>query len=96
MDGIEAVEKLRETEAATATSAKSSLNADDLEVGMPMCKPQLIIGISANSDQVTRNKALQAGMQAFMAKPFTMEHFHDVVLRKLPDKAVNFSPRNSH
>ena len=34
---------------------------------------QLIIGMSANGDQVTREEAFQSGMNAFVPKPFSLE-----------------------
>ena len=40
---------------------------------------QVIIGVSANSDDQTRTAALRSGMNAFLAKPFTMSRFSELL-----------------
>ena len=40
---------------------------------------QLVIGCSANSDHETMQEALKAGVDAFMAKPFSMDTFYDIL-----------------
>lgn len=44
---------------------------------------QIVIGCSANSDYETMNAALQAGADALMAKPFTIETFYKVMYQIL-------------
>ena len=43
------------------------------------CKHQLVIGCSANSDHETMQEALKAGVDAFMAKPFSVDTFYDIM-----------------
>jgi DNA-binding response OmpR family regulator len=52
---------------------------------IPYHKPyhQLVIALSANSDEETRLEALEAGADAFMAKPFTYENFLEVMEHRL-------------
>ncbi len=45
-------------------------------------KPQIIVGMSANSDQETIDQAFAAGVNDFIRKPFQMETFR-IVARKL-------------
>lgn len=40
---------------------------------------QLIIGISTNIDEETRTKAMEAGMDYFLAKPFTLQKFIETI-----------------
>ena len=40
---------------------------------------QLVIGCSANSDHETMQEALKAGVDAFMAKPFSVETFYEII-----------------
>lgn len=42
---------------------------------------QFVIGVSANSDHGTMQEALDAGVDAFMSKPFTIETFYDTYER---------------
>jgi CheY-like chemotaxis protein len=42
---------------------------------------QLIIGMSTNIDEETRDRALAAGMDFFLPKPFTLEKFLDTLRR---------------
>ena len=92
MDGIEAVRRYREYEAAHTAKCKTlSLNSVqsidpqqpanhlDSEVllspqhdGLRARRELVIIGMSANSDDDTRQCALNAGMNFFIAKPFTI------------------------
>mmetsp|Transcript_9601 Transcript_9601/g.25089 ORF Transcript_9601/g.25089 Transcript_9601/m.25089 type:complete len:116 (+) Transcript_9601:2-349(+) len=39
---------------------------------------QIVIGCSANSDHETMQEALIAGVDAFMAKPFTIDTFYEI------------------
>ncbi len=42
---------------------------------------QLIVGVSANSDADTMQAAFAAGIDAFMAKPFTLKTFNETYNR---------------
>jgi CheY-like chemotaxis protein len=67
MDGLEATRRLRVNDLKITThSAVCSRPASY----------QLIIGVSANSDHGTMTEALGVGMDAFLAKPFTMDSFN--------------------
>jgi CheY-like chemotaxis protein len=65
LDGIETIRRLR-----AAEKGDQELNPH-----------QLVIALSANSDEETRLAALEAGADAFMAKPFTYENFLEVMER---------------
>jgi CheY-like chemotaxis protein len=70
MDGMDATRKIREHEAEKQT---------------PESDRQLIIGISANCDDATRDLALACGMNDFVPKPFSIEDLKRVlVLNKVP------------
>ena len=92
MDGIEAVRRYREYEAAHTAECRT-LGPNSIEVndaqqpltvvgsdaslssqsdGLRTCRELVIIGMSANSDDDTRQYALNAGMNSFIAKPFTI------------------------
>eukprot|EP00981_Chlorochromonas_danica_P009430 scaffold2678_cov236-Ochromonas_danica.AAC.5 len=60
MDGLEATRRLRKMEERYTSKGKKLL----------------IIGMSANSDNETANTALKVGVDAFMAKPFSLETFY--------------------
>jgi CheY-like chemotaxis protein len=62
MDGLEATRRVRLFEAELA--ARTGIR-----------RHQTIIGVSANSDHETMEEALKAGVDAFIAKPFTAETF---------------------
>ncbi len=64
MDGLEATSRIRAFE-------KTMMNADIIPVH------QLIIGVSACSDNETMEAAFEAGIDAFIPKPFTMQSFKD-------------------
>lgn len=65
MDGLEATRRLRALEKSHVR------DFTDL--------PRLIIvGVSANSDSNTTEEAYHAGVDAFIAKPFSLDHFYDV------------------
>jgi CheY-like chemotaxis protein len=61
MDGIECVKRFREDELQKKITLGSTFER------------QIIVGISANSDDVTRREALESGMDGFIPKPFEME-----------------------
>jgi CheY-like chemotaxis protein/signal transduction histidine kinase len=77
MDGVEATKRLREME-------KLSIN----EAGGSFPK-QTIVGFSANSDYETTKVALNAGIDAFMTKPFKMETFTKIVFDLLSSSNSN-------
>jgi CheY-like chemotaxis protein len=55
------------------------------------CGHQFIIAMSANSDSETVKKAYQCGVDAFIAKPFTFQKFHDTFFTKyITKKHLNF------
>ena len=56
--------------------ADKSLNA------MPVKKRKrhIVIGMSANSDDETRKEALSVGMDSFIAKPFNVDKFCEVLI----------------
>ncbi|KAJ1410580.1 hypothetical protein B484DRAFT_188163 [Ochromonadaceae sp. CCMP2298] len=63
----------------TATSRKQKYRYLD-ECGKEVIfQPQLIIGMSTNVDEVTRRRALDAGMDFFLPKPFTLQKFTEIV-----------------
>ena len=92
MDGIEAVRRYREYEAAHTAECRTlgpnSIEVNDVQQpltvvgsdaslssqsdGLRTCRELVIIGMSANSDDDTRQCALNAGMNYFIAKPFTI------------------------
>ena len=65
LDGIEAIRRLRAAEEKHHESSPSVSNGGR----------QFVIALSANSDEETRQEALAAGADAFVAKPFTYESF---------------------
>jgi CheY-like chemotaxis protein len=95
LDGLEAIRRLRawETRAEAAhrgappdSAARSSPpKTAGFDPVIPYHKPyhQLVIALSANSDEETRLEALEAGADAFMAKPFTYENFLEVMEHRL-------------
>jgi CheY-like chemotaxis protein len=71
MDGLEAVREIRQHE------------RDLLRQSGIARQEQRIIGVSANSDGDTIEEAFVAGIDAFIAKPFTMDEFDRTVARLL-------------
>ena len=76
LDGIEAVRRLRalERDLLQSYSTHSDTGAPHEGKG-GVIYHQLVIALSANSDDETRLSALEAGADAFMPKPFTFENF---------------------
>jgi CheY-like chemotaxis protein len=73
MDGIEATKRIRNIESESRPDLECGL-PKDLSKNMPnfqKCR-QIIIGISANSDNVTMSNALLAGMDEFLSKPLSI------------------------
>ena len=69
MDGTEAISSFRFME-----EKEDGMNALHLHR-----HKQLIIAISANSDEECRRKALQSGANYFLAKPFAMSRFEEIL-----------------
>ena len=44
-----------------------------------MVQPQVIVGMSANSDHETKQAAISIGMDTFVAKPFNMQQFQEIL-----------------
>lgn len=76
MDGLEATRRVRAMEQEINLRA-SSFNCLSPYKQAPV--HHLIIGVSANSDAGTASEALEAGMDGFVAKPFTLETFYRVI-----------------
>ena len=73
---------------AGAGAGSGGAKDGDLPLPGPLNSKNLfIIGVSANSDPVTRKKALDAGMNKFMPKPFTIEMFEDIIVGEMNLKA---------
>jgi CheY-like chemotaxis protein len=98
MDGLEATRRLRQIEEenhaqhsnnlsiASHTTALSPKNSSPLARKFSNLFPHvLVIGVSANSDDETMEEAYQAGIDAFIAKPFAIdtftETFHNLIFR---------------
>jgi signal transduction histidine kinase/CheY-like chemotaxis protein len=72
LDGIEAIKRLRAEEMRCTQNVSADRSAATMG---PRSPHQLVIALSANSDEETRLAALEAGADAFMPKPFTYENF---------------------
>jgi CheY-like chemotaxis protein len=87
LDGLEAIRRLRAWEARAHGSGVPAVFGTEAPVITAVLiagflhKPyhQLVIALSANSDEETRLEALEAGADAFMAKPFSYENFLGVM-----------------
>jgi CheY-like chemotaxis protein len=78
LDGIEAIRRLRATERGwqgEQGKLEAQTTAAQAAPSTPRSPHQMVIALSANSDEETRLAALEAGADAFMAKPFTYENF---------------------
>ena len=93
MDGIEAVNRYREFEkkqSSLSTSPSSDENTV-LSIDFPR-RGLLIIGMSANSDNAIIKGALDIGMDAFLAKPFTMSELQALMDSKQSTRSEARSP----
>ena len=69
MDGLEAIRRIRDDEAAAAMESQTAQR-----------KRHLVIGVSADSDTETREMALKAGMDDFLEKPLDMKRLKEKCL----------------
>lgn len=91
LDGLETIKKIRKSEALSTTTLNSTDTQDDVENGqsneiidwgkMPSHHHQFVIGMSANSDSATEEEAMAAGMDAFLAKPVSLQQVLDICSR---------------
>ena len=87
MDGIETVSRYRGFENNQSSPSPLPLHSPDnrgstvLYAEVPRCR-LLIIGMSANSDNAIVKGALDAGMDAFLPKPFTMSELQTLMEAK--------------
>jgi CheY-like chemotaxis protein len=84
MDGIEAVRRYREFESTQRDEADCPCPASRL----------LIIGMSANSDAVTKQFASDVGMDEFLPKPFTMAELQPLIERNTSLRVVQGAARS--
>jgi CheY-like chemotaxis protein len=73
MDGIEAVTRYREFERLSSEEVAISAGEVALQKRLP------IIGMSANSDNATKQCALKCGMDLFIPKPFILSELEPLI-----------------
>ena len=79
LDGIEAIRRLRAAEDKKYGLSDTLLSYAEHIEPAPGGARQFVVALSANSDEDTRQEALAAGADAFMAKPFTYDAFSATV-----------------
>jgi CheY-like chemotaxis protein len=77
MDGLEATRRIRQIEKARDVT-DLIVEREIIGGSKAISLRQKIVGMSANSDHETTLLALQAGVDAFMAKPFNMESLRTI------------------
>jgi CheY-like chemotaxis protein len=86
MDGLEATRRLRVIEKQESAEwkqyAKENPQSDSICASSNIYH-HAVIGVSANSDVETTQDALEAGFDAFMPKPFTLDLFNTTAIRIL-------------
>ncbi len=81
MDGLEATKRIRKMESLMLSNDASDQIRYD---------KHFIVGISANSDPETESNAISYGADAFIAKPFTLDTFKNLVhTRLLQQTSIN-------
>jgi CheY-like chemotaxis protein len=83
MDGLEATRRIRAFEKTQSSTYPVT--------GQPRQR-QLVIGVSANSDYETMKEGLEAGLDDFVSKPFTIATFNSTIGKYLPQFAVSTRP----
>jgi len=81
MDGLEATRLIRERERETG--------ADDPRQSVP------IIALTAHATQQDRERCLEAGMNDYLSKPFTMERLQDMLASWLPSRQPSRGPHKA-
>ena len=73
MDGLEATARIRdwENDIQKGCTAHNDIE-NDIRLAVRHKGKMLIIGVSANSDSVSKQEGLDAGMNSFISKPMTM------------------------
>ena len=80
MDGIEAVKRLRKYEEQKQQEIIQVREQQQQQLLIRRnSHRQLVLGVSACSDEVTKEAALRAGMDYFIAKPFSLERFKKIL-----------------
>jgi CheY-like chemotaxis protein len=82
MDGLEATSRIRSqeverTDIIVLMAKQLGRSSYSPTHSHPCALHQVIIGVSANSDNETMEAAFAAGIDAFIAKPFTMQSFKE-------------------
>jgi signal transduction histidine kinase/CheY-like chemotaxis protein len=68
-----------DSEEAAAAASASSPRVGERRRSSIVCKHQLVIGVSANSDNDTMVEAMKSGFDAFIGKPFSIDAFYEVL-----------------
>jgi CheY-like chemotaxis protein len=84
MDGIESVSRYREFERKNREIVALATPEVTLRKRLP------IIGMSANSDNATKQLALNAGMDLFIPKPFILSELEPLIYQLLQRKLPSF------
>jgi CheY-like chemotaxis protein len=81
MDGFEMVRRYRSLEVLKriGSSTHGLINAPSSFPAQAARAPMAIVGMSANSDMTSQSLATDAGMNAFMSKPFSAADMRDII-----------------